>query len=118
MNTWLSAVVVGGLFYVAGQYIALQPTRIQQETEAGREITVTGDGRVFARPDIAEITVGVSTGPQATAERAMTLLTERFTAVVEAVREAGVEEKDITTSNFSLNPQYDFQNGQQTLRGY
>jgi hypothetical protein len=37
---WVGAVVLAGLFYLGGQYIASQPQRIQQETEANREISV------------------------------------------------------------------------------
>lgn len=114
----ITVVIVGGLFYVAGQYIASQPQRIQQEVEANREITVQGTGEVQARPDIAQVTLSVQTGPQPTAEQAMELLTTKFTNVLNGVKEIGIEEKDIQTTNLSLNPSYDYRDGQQTLRGY
>jgi len=111
-------VALGGLLYVGGQYVASQPQRAEQEVAANREITVTGQGKVLAAPTIAQVTLGVTTGPQASAEAAMDLLTRRFTAVVEAVRAEGVEEDDIKTTNLAVNPVYDFREGTQTIRGY
>lgn len=112
------AVVVGGLFYLVGQYIASQPQRAEQEVAAGREITVEGEALKHVRPDVARLTLGVTTGPQSTAEAALKVLTDRFDAVVARVESLGVEEDDITTTNLSLTPVYDFSAGRQQLRGF
>jgi uncharacterized protein YggE len=114
----LGLVVVGGLLYIGGQYVASQPQRVEQEIEANREITVSGQGKVSARPDVAQVMLGVTTGPQSTAERAMGILTQRFNTALAAVKAEGVEEDDIQTTNLSVNPVYDYQSGQQTLRGF
>jgi uncharacterized protein YggE len=112
------SVLLGGLLYVTGQYLASQPLRVQQETEAQREITVQGTGDVEARPDVARLNRTVNSGPQPTAEAALTLLTEKFEAVVEAVKRFDIKEEDVKTTNLSINPVYDFTDGRQTLRGF
>lgn len=117
-NTVLLAVLIAGGLYILGQYIGSQPQRIQQEAEANREIQVQGTGTVETRPDVAKLTLGVQTGPQSTAEAALQILEQRFSAVVEAVGSAGVNEEDIRTTNLSINPVYDFTEGRQTLRGF
>jgi len=110
---------VAGLFFVAGQYVASQPQRVQQEVEAGREITVAGSGKAYATPDVAKYSLSIITGPQANAETALERLSQRSEAVIEAVKAEGVEERDIATTNLSINPMYDFSpTGQQTLRGF
>lgn len=114
----LAAVVLGGLLYVFGQYIASQPQRIQQETEAKREIAVQGRGEIRARPEVARLTLSVETGPQPTAKAALDLLTRRFTAVGSAVKALGIAEEDVKTTNLSINPQYDYVEGRQALRGF
>jgi len=111
-------VVVAGVLYVAGQYVASQPQRVQQETEANREIVVQGSGKAYATPNVAKYTVSVSTGPQASAEVALKKLSELSGPIVSAVKKEGVEEKDIATTNLSINPQYDFTSGRQILRGF
>lgn len=113
---WL--VIIGGFFYVIGQYVASQPARSQQEVEAGREIVVQGSAELLVKPDVARLSVSVQTGPQTSAPRALQLLTERALAVVAAITSGGVEEKDIKTTNLALHPQYDFLEGRQVLRGF
>jgi len=114
----LVAIIVGGLFYIGGQYVASSPLRIQQEVEANREITVTGTGDVTAIPDIATISLGLTTGPQPSAERALSILSSRFDGVVSSLGKAGIEDDDIKATNISLNPEYDYNEGQRKLRGY
>ena len=117
-SSWLMVVVVGGLLYIAGQYVASQPQRIQQEAQANREISVTGTGRVETRPDTAWITLSVTTGTQATADGALLTLTTRFNAAVAAIKGEGVDKDDIKSTNLSINPVYDYSDGQRQLRGF
>ena len=114
----LAAVLIGGLLYVGGQYLSSQPQRIQKETEAAREITVQGHGVVKSKPDIARITLGVMTGRQATAIIAMNILTQKFNAVLASVKQQGVKDSDINTTNLSINPVYDWSDGKQSLLGF
>lgn len=117
-NPWLTAVVVGGLFFLAGQYIASQPQRAQKEAELTREITVQGDGEVVAKPNIAKITLSVETAVLPTSQAATDALGEQAKRVLSAIQQAGVAEKDMQTTNLSINPVYDYSNNRQTVRGY
>lgn len=114
----LAAVVVGGLFYVLGQYVASQPQRLEKEAELRREITVQGHGEVQGKPDVARLTLGVQTGPQSSAKAALDILTRRFNAVASALKALGIKAEDIKTTNFSINPQYDFDGGSPRIRGF
>lgn len=114
----LIAVIVGGLFYLAGQYLASQPQRLQQEVEAGREITVQGTGEITAQPDIAKLTLGVNTGAQSTAAAAEQQLESKINAVIASIKAQGIAEEDIKTTNLSLNPIYDFIEGRRVDRGF
>lgn len=118
MNKTLLAVIVGGLLYIVGQYVATSPDRERQAVDAGREITVEGTATLSTTPDIATIRLGTETQPLPNAEDALSSLTKSFNQVVEVVKKTDVEEKDIRTENFYLNPQYDFSGGRQQLRGY
>lgn len=112
------SVTVGGLLYVLGQYIASQPQRIEREAEAKREISVQGHGEVRAAPDVARITLGMETGVQPTAKVALDLLGKKFDGVVAAARSLGIKEEDIKTTNLSIRPEYDYNSGRQTVRGF
>lgn len=70
-----------------------------------RVITVQGHGEVKSRPDMAIVTTGVmSEAP--TAQEALTKNNVAMTAVINALKNAGVAEDDIQTSNFSVSPVY------------
>ena len=118
MDRLTTAIIIGGLFYLAGQYVVTIPERERQATEADRTITVTGQATISQRPDVATLTLGTRTEAAASAEAALSQLTTQFNQVVTAIEEAGVAEEDVATSNFSLEPQYDYRDGRQQLRGY
>src|SRR5262245_8977471 len=87
---------------------------IQPETT----ITINGKGIVDHAPDIAMITVGVSVDGE-TASTAMSQQTTKMNGVFAAVKAAGVADRDMQTSNLSLNPVYDYPANQRPrLTGY
>jgi uncharacterized protein YggE len=75
---------------------------VQTPAEAPpRAITVVGNGKVTARPDMAMVQVGVETRNES-AEAAVSENTQRMNAVLVALKNAGIAEQDIQTANFSL----------------
>lgn len=82
-------------------------------------ITVTGEGVVTAAPDIATVSLGV-TSQGATAAEAMDANTAALTAVLERVKAAGVEGRDIQTSTLNLNPNWSNSDGSSmpVIQGY
>jgi uncharacterized protein YggE len=68
-------------------------------------ISLSGKGEVVASPDTAFVTAGV-TSEGKTARDALDANTKAMAALIETVKAAGVEAKDIQTSGFSVNPNY------------
>jgi len=68
-------------------------------------ITVTGTGTVEATPDIATLTIGVTTQGE-TAADALSANSAALDAVMARLASAGVEARDMQTSNLSLNPNW------------
>jgi len=66
-----------------------------------RTISVNGIGTATAQPDLAEIQLGVEV-VNADAGLAISENTERMTAVMDVLKEMGVEEKDIQTVKYSM----------------
>ena len=66
-----------------------------------RTLNVNGAGQVSLTPDIAYIYVGVHT-ENASASDAMTENNSRTQVMIEALKKAGIDEKDIRTTNFSI----------------
>ena len=69
-------------------------------------LTVTGSGESNTAPDIAYVSVGVvTTGKKA--QDAAQANAAATTKVVDALRRIGIAEKDVQTSGYSVNPNYE-----------
>jgi uncharacterized protein len=73
---------------------------------ADKLLTVTGEATVAVAPDAAVIRIGVSSGAK-TAREASDANAKQMTAVMAAIKEAGIADRDVQTSRLSLQPQYD-----------
>ncbi len=79
------------------------------------QIIVTGEGRVEARPDMAMVSLGVTTEAE-TAAAALEENSKRMAEVLARLREAGIEERDLQTSGLSLGPRWDYGSGERAPR--
>ncbi|HEY1632417.1 MAG TPA: SIMPL domain-containing protein [Rhizomicrobium sp.] len=83
-------------------------------------ITVTGQGLAKATPDEAMLSAGVQTNAR-TAATALADNARAMNAVMATLKNAGIPERDIQTSGFSVAPQYSQNNNANTaphLAGY
>lgn len=83
------------------------PNSIQPETT----LSISAEGSVQREPDIAFLNAGVQTKGE-TAEAAMSANASAMNGVFEALAAADIDRRDMQTSNFSLQPQYDYSNRQ------
>lgn len=68
-------------------------------------LTVSADGRSARTPDLAVFSAGVTTQAK-TASAALARNAEQMNAVIAALKASGIAERDIQTSNLSVNPLY------------
>lgn len=82
------------------------PISVNQITTNKNDLfSVTGSGEVTAKPDIAEVSFGVSATGQ-TVAAVQNQSNEAINKVVAAVKALGIADKDIKTTNYNINPQY------------
>ncbi len=84
---------------------------------ADKLVTVTGEATVSIAPDMAVIRIGVTTQGK-TAREASEANGNQMTAVLAAIKDAGIATKDVQTSRLSLQPQYDPNKGTARLLGF
>jgi uncharacterized protein len=82
------------------------PTLAHDEATPKRIITISGKGTVKATPDMVTVSAGVESQAP-TAKDALAKNTAAMTRVVEALKSAGIDSKDIQTTNFSVSPRYE-----------
>jgi uncharacterized protein YggE len=82
-------------------------------------IWVSGNGKVSVTPDTANLSLGVQVEAVGLAE-ANQQAADVMDAVIEALKDNGIAEKDITTSGFNISPvyEYDKETGRNYIRGY
>jgi uncharacterized protein YggE len=77
-------------------------------------LSVSGHGSVILTPDTASFVVGVVTNEDTLAE-AQAEATTQMEAIIAAVKAAGIEDRDIQTTNYSVSLIYDYDdNGRAT----
>ncbi len=107
------AVLVAGLFALA----CTETTVVQPDSQGTTGISVSGTGSVFGEPDVAVLTLGVEAQADSVGE-ARAQAAEAMDAIMSALRDGGVDDDDIQTSRFSVQPRYDFRAGEQELIGF
>lgn len=101
-----------------GLAIAAEETPPRPDGRLVPSVTVVGSGRASAKPDMAEVNVGVTT-QAATAADALHENNDAMDRLLKALAGHGIEEKDILTSGFNVSPQYQYnQNRPPRLVGY
>lgn len=90
---------------------------IGQPVDQRDTITIDGQGKVTSKPTLAQVNLGVySEGQDVPAVQ--TQNTQKVNAVVAAMKDMGVAEADLQTSNYSISPKYDYKDGVQNVVGY
>ena len=112
----LAAMLLGGLAVPAA--VAAQPTPGLVQTISGTRLDISATGEATRVPDVAVITAGVITRAT-TARAALQQNAARMERVRAALKQAGIADRDIQTSNISLNPEYRYvQDQPPRLTGY
>jgi uncharacterized protein YggE len=103
-------------FAVAAALAAASLPALAQQSAPQPRIVVSGEGEAALRPDLALITLAVMREAP-TAREAMTANNDAMAAVIAALKEAGVADRDLQTAGLQINPRYDYprnQDGSQT----
>ena len=81
-------------------------------------ISVRGSGVVSAKPDMANLQVGVSI-QNPSLETAQSEAAGKMEALVQQLKAAGIDEKDINTTQYNVEPVMDYRDGQSpTVTGF
>ena len=84
---------------------------------ATNTITVSGSGEVFAVPDTGAFNVTIRENAKEVAD-AQENATKKTNTIIDYLKGAGVDEKDIKTVDYSINPKYEWTQGVCTSAGY
>jgi uncharacterized protein YggE len=81
--------------------------RADEDEKLVPSITVAGQGEVQVRPDVANVTVGVTT-EAAAAATALQENNQRMAQLLKTLREHNIPDKDVQTSSFNVSPKQSY----------
>ncbi|MFZ5365635.1 MAG: SIMPL domain-containing protein [Patescibacteria group bacterium] len=95
----------------AYNYIGVSP-------ESRYTITVQGEGKVIAIPDVAKLTLGTDSLDKTVADAQKKVNSDINNLVTELKSQYNIDKKDIRTVNYSIYPEYDWTDRGQVFKGY
>jgi len=108
-----AAIALAAAALAAPQWASAQQ-EVQAQAVQGTLLTVSAEGKVSGKPDMATLNLGVATQAQ-TAQAAMQANARQMSSLIAALHHAGLADRDIQTSNISVNPQQQYRDNQPPL---
>ncbi len=87
------------------------------QNQAAYTIIVEGQGNTTVQPDQAVLTIGIVTENE-DVEKAQQENASKTNHIIELLNQVGIEQDDIKTTAYLVNPRYDYVEGKSVLRGY
>lgn len=103
------------LFLVAAAFLTCGVPAAAQQTDP--VVVAHGEALVTRPPDRAFVTIAAESRAK-TSDEAQQANAKAMTAVLDKLKGAGLPAEAIRTTSYDLQPEYDYANGRQTLRGY
>ncbi len=111
--------ILNSLLILCITAILVVALNVSQDKVPKDQFSVTATGRVFAKPDIANLTIGFKTEVKKTAAEAVKENSEKMNEIIKELKALNIESKDIKTTSYSLNPVYDWtERAGRRLKGY
>jgi len=119
MRRYIALLSIAGLLLLALLSAACEGDKVTVATEQAQSlgISVSGEGKVSGAPDIAVLTLGVSALAPSVKD-ARDQAASAMKGVVDSIKGNGVDAKDIQSTQFSIQPEYNYRDNTQELRGY
>lgn len=81
--------------------------QVKNTTATTNTVSFSGEDRIFAKPDIVAVSFSIVT-EAATSKAAQEANSQKSQKVVDFLKEQGIEEKDIKTTEYNVYPQYSY----------
>ncbi len=120
-RVWKTANLVGILLVVLLIVISIKEFKsiayVGKDIAVMNAITVNGKGEAVTIPDVATFSFSVIETAQIVDE-AQAKATAKINLIIKAIKDGGVDEPDIKTLSYTINPHYKYMNQSSILDGY
>ncbi len=118
MRNFFTAIVVSLIALFVIKYFDISYPLSVVSTSKSTELAVVGEGKVEVSPDTAYVDAGITVDNRATVKEVQDTINTINNKIINALRDAGIEKADIKTSNYSVYPNYKYENNVNTISGY
>lgn len=108
--------IVIGLYLVKSLDISYPLTIVS--TTRSTELSVVGEGKIEAVPDTAYVEAGIAVNNAKTVEDVQKKIDEVNNKIINELKSLGIKKEDLKTSNYSINPNYEYEQGNNRITGY
>ncbi|MEA4910832.1 26 kDa periplasmic immunogenic protein [bioreactor metagenome] len=105
---WIKAAIILAILFAIG-IIVVQGVKTYTNNMNPRTVVITGTGKVAAVPDVS--TISFTLRSESKNDNTKTLqedISKKADSVFAKLKELGIDEKDIKTTNYSVNPKYGY----------
>jgi hypothetical protein len=103
-------------FSKTGVYIKSLGGAVESGGRVTNSISVSGDGKVNARPDMAQITLSFQEIAP-TSREALDKVNQKIDQTVKVLKDSGIEDSDISTTGLNIYTEYDYSSSYRRLIG-
>jgi len=111
---WMTLAAIAAMAVLIAPATAQQQQTSEEPIRRGTVLNINASGVSLAPPDMATVTLGVTTQAR-TAEEAASENARRMDALIRTLRQSGLAERDIQTAYLRVNPRYQYREGLQPL---
>jgi uncharacterized protein YggE len=109
-------IIAAALFSRTGISIENLGSAVDNEGQVANTISVSGDGKVSAAPDMVTISITASEMADST-QQAKTAVDQKIQQILEILEQNNIPKEDIQTAELSLFPEYDWSQSGRSLLG-
>jgi uncharacterized protein YggE len=118
LGAFLLTTVIVGTGLLVFRVIGPIPFSISQTTTMKQTtFDVTGQSELNVVPDEAQVSVGIENTASSVAS-AQQKVNATINDITDALKDLGVDKKDIRTQNYNVNPSYDYSSSASKITGY
>ena len=89
---------------------------VESNGKISNTISVTGDGKVSIKPDMVQINIGFQETASSSKE-ALNKVNIKIDSTLKILKDNGIPETDVTTSNLNINTEYDYSSSKRRVIG-
>ncbi|HPT66021.1 MAG TPA: SIMPL domain-containing protein [Candidatus Woesebacteria bacterium] len=110
------ALIISALFISRTGIYIKNTGGIESNGKISNTISVSGDGKVSAKPDMVQLNIGFQE-KASTSKEALAKVNSKVDSAIKILKDNGISDSDITTSNLNVYTEYDYSGSSRRIVG-